>query len=224
MDVLHFGAQTAEPDLRRALVECGRLCYDRGLLTSNDGNLSVRLGEDRILITPSGVSKGRLSPHDLLLIDFQGRPVEEGSGTKPSSETPMHLEVYKHRPDVRAVIHAHPVFATALTVAGLDFPADILPETILLLGDVPVSPYAFPSSAEGAEAIRILIGQHDAILLKQHGTLTCGADLEQALLHLERVEHVAEVYWRARALGHVEHLSADAVQRLMTLREGPAAE
>jgi L-fuculose-phosphate aldolase len=199
-DMLHFDAQASESNLRVALVECGRICYDRRLLTSNDGNLSVRLAGDRVLITPAGVSKGRMSVEDILCIASDGRLTEGSLGSAPSSETPMHLEVYRQRPDVRAVIHAHPVFSTALTVAGLEFPVDILPEAALLLGGVPVTSFATPGTTEDAEAVRPLIGSHDAILLRQHGTLTCGTDLEEALLNLERLEHVAEVFWRAHAL------------------------
>lgn len=216
--MLHFDSRSSESDLRLALVECGRICYDRRLMTSNDGNLSARLDDGRVLITPSGISKGRMRAEDLLLIDMAGRVIGKDTGSHPSSETPMHLEVYGQRSDLQAVIHAHPVFATALTVAGLDFPTDILPETLLLLGEVPVAAYASPSTAEDAEAIRPLIGRHRAILLRQHGTLTCGADLDEALLHLERLEHVAEVFWRARALGHVEHLTPEARRRLDAVR------
>ena len=202
--MLHFDAQASESDLRQALVECGRICYDRKLLTSNDGNLSVRLSRDRVLITPAGVSKGRMSASDILCIDSDGRLTLDSPGHAPSSETPMHLEVYRQRPDVRAVIHAHPVYSTTLTVARLEFPVDLLPEAALFLGGVPVTTFARPGTAEDAAAIRPFIGSHDAILLQRHGTLTCGPDLENALLILERVEHVAEVFWRAYALGSMD--------------------
>jgi L-fuculose-phosphate aldolase len=202
--MLHFDAQASESDLRQALVECGRICYDRRLLSSNDGNLSVRLSGDRVLITAAGVSKGRMSVKDILCIPSDGQIIEDFPGHAPSSEAPMHLEVYRQRPDVRAVIHAHPIFSTTLTTAGLEFPFDILPEAALLRGGVPVTWFATPGTAEDAEAIRPFIGSHDAILLRQHGTLTCGPDLEEALLKLERVEHVAEVFWRAHALQGVE--------------------
>ena len=131
----------------------------------------------------------------------------------------MHLDVYRLRADVRAVIHAHPVFATVLTVAGVDFPADMLPEVILTLGDVPTTAYATPSSEADAEAIRPLIKDYDALLLRQHGSLTVGRDLEEALVHLERVEHVAEVYWRAQLLGTVRRLPAEAQAQLLALHE-----
>lgn len=120
---------------------------------------------------------------------------------------------------MRAVIHAHPVFATALTVAGFEFPADVLPEVVLTLGEVPTTAYATPSSDEDALAVRDLIQSHSAILLRQHGSLTVGEDLEQALIHLERLEHVAEVFWRAHALGHVERIPLEALRQLLAVRD-----
>jgi L-fuculose-phosphate aldolase len=217
--MLHFSASASEDELRLVILECGGVCYARHLMTSNDGNISTRLDNKRVLITPSGISKGRMQAEDLLVIDIEGNVVSSKAGYRPSTETPMHLEVYRQRADVRAVIHAHPVFATALTVAGFGFPADILPEVLLTLGEVPVSAYATPSSHEDAEAIRPLIGAHDAILLRQHGSLTVGKDLEEALIHLERLEHVAEVFWRAQMLGHVEHIPPAAREQLLAVRK-----
>ena len=216
--MLRFLPSSSEAELRSAIVECGKICYDRRLLTSNDGNISVRLGNSQVLITPTGVSKGRLVLEDAMVINLSGNIEQSKAGYQPSSETPMHLEVYKQRPNVRAVIHAHPVFATALTVAGLEFPDDILPEGTLLLGEVPISAYVTPSSDEDAEAIHPLIGSHDAILLRQHGTLTVGRDLEEALILLERLEHVAEVFWRAKMLGHVDHIPRESLDNLHAVR------
>jgi L-fuculose-phosphate aldolase len=136
-----------------------------------------------------------------------------------SSETPMHLEVYQQLPEVRAVIHSHPVFASALTVAGMTFPADVLPETSLLLGEVPVTEYVLPASEEGRHAIRPFVREHRALLLKRHGALTYGANLDEALIHLERIEHVVEVFWRAHLFGRVERLSLAELGRLQDLRE-----
>ena len=217
--MLRFPVYIDEQQLRSAIVECGRLCYERHLLTSNDGNISVRLDENLILITPSGLSKGRMETSDLIVMDLQGKVHQSKRDRRPSSETPMHIEVYKQRPDVRAVIHAHPIFATALTVAGMDFPVDVLPEVMLTLGDVPVSAYATPSSHEDADIVRPLIPNHDAILLRQHGTLTVGKDLEDCLITLERIEHVAEVFWRAQAMGHVERIPLAVSAKLVELRE-----
>ena len=212
-------ASESEEDLRLTILACGITCYERHLLTANDGNISVRVGEDNVLITPSGLCKGRMQTDDLMLLDLEGRILSTKQGYKPSSETPMHLEVYKQRPDVRAVIHAHPVFATTLTVAGFPFPNNVLPEVLLTLDKVPTTRYAMPSSHDDAEAIRELIREHDALLLRQHGTLTVGVDLEAALIALERIEHVAEVFWRAQMLGKVERIPLEAMVRLIVVQE-----
>src|SRR5687767_11322658 len=139
----------------------------------------------------------------VLALVMDAKVLSAKENCQPSSETLMHLEVYKQRSDVRAVLHAHPVFATALTVAGIHFPADVLPEVILTLGNVPTTAYAIPASHEDAEVIRPFIKDHNALLLRQHGSLTVGVDLDEALIHLERMEHVAEIFWRAQMLGTV---------------------
>jgi L-fuculose-phosphate aldolase len=217
--MLNFPFSANESDLRRAIVECGRIAYERHLMTSNDGNISARMENGNILITPSGTSKGRLNLDDMLVVDLDGNVISSRPDRKPSSETPMHLEVYRHREDVRAVVHAHPIFATTLTVAGLDFPVDILPEVLLTLGDVPTTEYATPSSHEDADVIRPFLKTHNAILLRQHGSLTYGKNLDQALIHLERIEHVSEIYWRAKMLGEVKRVPPDAQAKLIELRE-----
>jgi len=219
MNRLRFSPLATERDLRLAIVECGRIAYERHLLSSNDGNISVRLGEN-VLITPSGICKGRLEPEDLLVIDLDGRILKAQARRrlKVSSETPMHLEVYHQRPDVRAVLHAHPIFATALTIAGLPFPVDVLPEVLLTLGEVPVTEYSTPSSEEDAAAVRNQVRDHDALLLCQHGSLTVGPDLDVALNHLERIEHVAQAVFTARQLGSVRTLPPEALEKLKATR------
>ena len=217
--MLNFAPSTSETDLRLAIVECGRVCYERHLMTSNDGNISVRMDDGHILITPSGISKGRLQTEDLLVVDLDGNIISAMTDRRPSSETPMHLEVYKQREDVRAVIHAHPIFATTLTVSGLEFPVDVLPEVLLTLGNVPITAYATPSSHEDADAIRPFVKDHNALLLCQHGSLTYGKNLDEALMHLERIEHVSEIYWRAKMLGNVKRVPPEAQAQLLLLRE-----
>jgi L-fuculose-phosphate aldolase len=216
--MLRFFKDMTENDLRQAIIESGRICYERHLLTSNDGNISVRLDKGRVLITPSGICKGRMDLADLLLVEIDGKVISAREGCKPSSETPMHLEVYKQRPDVNAVLHAHPVFATTLTVSDSPFPVDVLPEVLLTLGEVPTTRYATPSSHDDAEAIRELIKSHDALLLRQHGSLTVGKDLDTALTALERIEHVAEVFWRAQMLGKVNRIPDADVAELLKIR------
>lgn len=217
--MLNFPASITESDLRLAILECGRIAYERHLMTSNDGNISARMENGNVLITPSGISKGRLNPGDMLVVDLDGNILSSRPDRKPSSETPMHLEVYRHRGDVRAVVHAHPIFATTLMVAGLEFPVDVLPEVLLTLGDVPITDYATPSSHEDAEVIRPFIKDHNAMLLRQHGSLTYGRNLEEALIHLERIEHVSEIYWRAKMLGEVKRVPPEAQAKLIELRE-----
>jgi len=216
MTLLIFTPSTPESQLRNAILECGRICYDRGLMTSNDGNISIRLDATRVLITAAGVCKGRMEAGDILIVDMNGAPIISWKGLRPSSETPMHLEVYKQRPDIHAVIHAHPVYATTLTVANQTFPDDILPEVALTLKKVPITAYATPSSHQDAEVVRPLIRDHDALLLRQHGSLTVGPDLNQALIHLERLEHVAQVYWNAQMLGTVTRIPPAELERLYT--------
>jgi L-fuculose-phosphate aldolase len=217
--MLNFPASSTELELRLAIIECGRITYNRHLTTSNDGNISIRMSDGNVLITPSGLSKGRLNPDDLLIVDLDGNVISSRPDRKPSSETPMHLEVYKHREDVYAVLHAHPIFATTLTVAGLEFPCDVLPEVLLTLGDVPITEYATPSSHEDALVIRPFLKTHNAMILRQHGSLTYGKNLDEALIHLERIEHVAEIYWRAKMLGEVKRVPPEAQAKLIELRE-----
>ena len=217
--MLNFSASATETDLRSAVIECGRIAYERHLMTSNDGNISVRMSNGCVLITPSGISKGRLALDDMLVVDLDGKIISSREDRKPSSETPMHLEVYKHREDVRAVVHAHPIFATTLTVADLEFPIDVLPEVLLTMGEVPITRYATPSSHEDAEVIRPFVKDHNAMLLRQHGSLTFGKNLEEALIHLERIEHVSEIYWRAKMMGTVQRVPPEAQAQLISLRE-----
>ncbi len=193
---------------RTSLIEIGRIAYQRGLLTANDGNISVRLPDGNILITPSGLCKGRLTPEDLLVITPQGEVVQAAPGRRPTSEQPMHLEVYRLRPDVRAVLHAHPPYAVALTVAGFDLRDDFLPEVRMTLGSIPTTDFALPASPQNAAAIRALIPHHDALMLRQHGSLTVGRTLEEALINLERLEHTARVQYLAQTLGRIVPLPA----------------
>ncbi len=151
--------------------------------------------------------------------DVDGNIISSRPDRKPSSETPMHLEVYKARDDVRAVVHAHPIFATTLTVADLEFPVDVLPEVLLTLGNVPITAYATPSSHEDAVVIRPFLKDHNALLLCQHGSLTYGKNLDEALIHLERIEHVSEIYWRAKMLGTVKRVPPETQAQLVLLRE-----
>jgi len=197
---------------RSAIVEIGRWCYDRGFVAAYDGNLSCRVGPDLIAATPTALCKGRLRPEDIVILDGAGRPVE---GRHPaSSEILLHLEIYKERPDVGGVVHAHPPTATGFAVARLPLAQCVLPEVILTLGSIPLAPYATPATAEVPASIRPKLRTHNAFLLANHGTVTVGRTLAEAYYTLEKVEQFARVMLVARQLGRVSVPSRDDVQRL----------
>ena len=189
--------------LRQEIIRVTRIVANQGLIRSSDGNISVRLAADRFLVTPSGLYKMSMEPDDPILVDATGKMIEGKPGLKATSEVGMHLEVYRQRPDVNAVLHAHPPYATALTIAGIPFPTDLLPEVLIALGEVPTASYATPGTPALAESINALITEHDAVMLSNHGSITVGQTLEEALIALERLEHAAYTYHLACALGEL---------------------
>jgi len=202
---------------RQDVVTVCHLMHQKNLIAATDGNVSVRLGPDRILSTPSGLHKGLIKPEHLIVTDMQGRTLA-GRG-QPTSEMPLHLAVYEVRADVRAVIHAHPPIATAFSIAGVPLDQCIIPEVVFTLGSIPTTEYATPSTPEGADVIRRYIGTCDALILSHHGAVTVAEDVLHAYYKLEKLEHAAQVTLAARQLGPVRTLSADEVQKLMALRE-----
>lgn len=203
--------------LRREMCEVGRRVHARGLVGGTDGNLSVRVGGDRVLISPSGTCIGMLEPGDFVMIDMAGRALQ---GTrKPSSERWMHLSVYAERPDITAALHAHPPITVAFTVAGFQLPQCALPEVILSFGQVPVTAYATPATPEGAVIVRDLIKRHDVLVLDRHGSLTVGKSPLDALFKLEKLEHGMQVLLAAHQLGGVRSLPASEIAKLAGLRE-----
>lgn len=219
---LQFSPQASEAELRAAVVEAGRSLYESGLMISNDGNISVRTADGHILMTPSGACKGRIAPEDLLVIDLDGKIVKQASdpSLKPTSEQPMHLEVYRQRPDVRAVIHTHLVYANALVISKGAIRMDVIPEAAVTFGELPVTAYTMPSSAQNAAAIRNLIADHDTILIRNHGVLAVGKDLSDALILVERLEHVAKTLTFAEMLGSVNPLPAEMRETIAKSRRG----
>ncbi len=205
--------------LRREIVEMGRRMWQRGFVAANDGNISVRLDDDLLLTTPTGVSKGFMTPEMILRVDPEGRVLSRGTEWRPSSELKMHLEVYRRREDVSAVVHAHPPYSTAFAVAGIALDQCALAEAVFTLGSVPIAPYATPSTEGIPQAIRPLLQQTDAILLANHGALTLGADLLSAYFRMETLEHAAQIIFLSKQLGKTEPLSRDEVEKLMALRE-----
>jgi L-fuculose-phosphate aldolase len=216
------GRRVPEHELRQEMVRVGRLMWERGYVAATDGNLSARLGGDRILVTGSGLCKGFLATDDLVVIRASGEPVSHaaawGRQQQPSSEISMHLEVYRQRPDVSAVIHAHPPLATAFSIAGVSLARCVIPEVIVTLGAIPTAGYATPGTAEVPASIREAIQDYDAILLAHHGSLTVGCTLWEAYLRLEKVEHTAQITLAAQQLGQVRTLAPEAVQKLADKR------
>jgi L-fuculose-phosphate aldolase len=205
-----------EKEQRREICTVGRRMYARGLVVAAEGNLSVRLDAQRILVTPAGSCKGRLAPEDLLITDLEGKVL---SGTRrPSSEMQMHLIYYRSRPDVRAICHAHPPTATGFAAAGRALEEAVLPEVIVGLGKIPLAPYGTPGTWELCAGLEPLVHNYDAILLENHGVVTCGSDLSTAHQRLETVEQFARVMLTAELLGGPHLLPREEVQKLIAAR------
>lgn len=204
----------SEYRLRQEIIRVTRTVAAQKLVRSSDGNISIRLDDNRFLVTPSGLYKMSMEADDALIVDFEGKLLQGREGLRPTSELNMHLEVYRQRPDVSAVLHAHPPYATALTIAGLPFPTDYMPEVLLALGNVPTAPYARPGTAALAESIREPIRNHNNILLSHHGSLSIGRTLEVTLISLERMEAAAYTFYLARALGQAVPLPAEELKAL----------
>src|SRR3954468_8189242 len=205
-----------ESSARKLIVEIGKLLYDRSYVVSSDGNVSIRLDENTVLATPTMTCKGRMTEDSLAVTDPSGKPLTQ---RKPSSELAMHLLIYQERPDVKAVCHAHPPHGTAFAVAGLPIDQPILSEVILTLGCVPLAEYGTPSTDELSDAMRPLVKHHNALLMANHGAVAYGSELWQAWDRLETLEHTARIAILSRLLGGSKNLSADAVEKLINVRE-----
>ncbi len=206
----------SEATLRAEIVEVGRRLYARGYTASNDGNISVRLDDHRLLMTPKSVCKGFMDAAMMCITDLSGTKL--AGDRDPSSEMQMHLEVYRQRPDAMAVVHAHPPTATGFAVAGIPLDRAVLAEVVTTLGSVPIAEYATPSTKELPEAVRKYVKAHDGMLLANHGALTLGSDLFSAYYKMETIEHFAKISLVARLLGGERLLSRQEVDRLQGLR------
>src|SRR5688572_23082759 len=205
-----------EQTARREIVRVGKLLYDRSYVVSSDGNVSVRLDDGRVLATPTQTCKGRMTEDSLALTDLDGKPLND---RRASSELAMHLLIYRERPDVKSVCHAHPPHGSAFAVAGLAIDEPILSEVILTLGCVPLAEYGTPSTEELSKAMRPLLKHHNALLMANHGAVAYGADLWQAFDRMETLEHTARIAILARMLGGSKNLPADAIEKLINVRE-----
>lgn len=196
------------------ICEIGRRMYERNMVAANDGNLSVKIGEDEILCTPTGISKGYMTPECICLINKKGEILHANEGYKPSSEIKMHLRVYQERPDVKAVVHAHPVYATTFAIAEQPLEAPILTEAVVSLGRVPVARYARPSTDEVPDSVAEYVQEVDAMLLAHHGALTYGDDLLEAYMRMESVEFYARQLYQTACIGVRKELTPAQVEEL----------
>jgi L-fuculose-phosphate aldolase len=209
------GAARARADL----VECCRRLHARDLIGAGEGNVSVRVGPDRFLVTPAATNKGYLAEADLVTVDGAGRVVE-GAG-RASSELSMHLAGYAARPDVQAIVHAHPITAVALTVAGVPPPDDLVPEAAVTLGPIAIAPFATPGTAEVPASLAPLLAGHDVFLLERHGAVTFGRTLAEAYDRMETLERVARIAVTARLLGSCTPLPAEAIAQVLAAAGKP---
>lgn len=207
----------SELEHKKDICEIGRRIYLNGFVAANDGNISIRINENEILATPTAVSKGFMTPDMIVKVDLEGNLIS--GRLRPSSELKMHLDVYKNREDVKAVVHAHPPTATGFSVAGIPLDEMIMPEVIISLGTVPVAEYGTPSTMELPDAIRKYLACHDGILLENHGALTVGTDLYNAYFKMETIELAAKINLTARLLGKVNEISSDNVKKLYSVRK-----
>src|SRR5487761_2369084 len=210
------GAVKTEEQHRRDICVAGGWMHERGYVASTDGNMSVRLGPDRILTSPTCLSKGMMTPDDLVITDLEGRRL--GGSRKASSELPMHLLIYRLRPDVNAVCHAHPITATGYASAGLALNKALLSEAVMALGSVPLAQYGTPGTPELTDSIEPYVQSHDAILMANHGVVTYGADLLTAFYRMETVEHFARVALVTELLHKQVLLSREDVEKLLAAR------
>ena len=207
-----------EYEIKKQICEIGKRIYNRGMVASNDGNISVKLNDNEFLCTPTGVSKGFMTPEYICKVDAKGNVLQAYEGFKPSSEIKMHMRVYKERPDVNSVVHAHPVYATSFAIAGIPLTEPIMPEAVFALGCVPIAEYGTPSTEEIPDAVSKYLPYYDAVLLENHGALAFSDSLLNAYHKMESVEFYAQLLYQAKMLGGPKPLSEEQVQRLYEIR------
>lgn len=207
-----------EFEIKKQICEIGKRIYDRGMVAANDGNISVKLNDNEFLCTPTGVSKGFMTPEYICKVDRDGKVIQANGNFKPSSEIKMHMRVYKERPDVGAVVHAHPMYATGFAIAGIPLTQPIMPEAVITLGCVPIAEYGTPSTEEIPEAVSKYLQSFDAVLLENHGALSYADNLLNAYHKMESVEFYAHLLYISKQLGGPKELSQSQVQRLYEIR------
>ena len=207
-----------EYEIKKEICDIGRRIYDRNMVAANDGNISVKLSDNEFLCTPTGVSKGFMTPEYICKIDAQGNVIQSNDGFRPSSEIKMHMRVYQERPDVKSVVHAHPVYATSFACAGIPLTQPVMTEAVLTLGYVPIAKYGRPSTMEIPDAVSEYVQHFDAMLLANHGALTYADSLLGAYLKMESVEFYAQVLYQTRMLGEPKELTPKQVEELYEIR------
>ena len=207
-----------EYEIKKQICDIGKRIYDKGMVAANDGNISVKLNDNEFLCTPTGVSKGFMTPEYICKVDAEGKVIQANAGFKPSSEIKMHMRVYKHRPDVKSVVHAHPMYATAFAIAGIPLTQPIMPEAVIALGCVPIAEYGTPSTDEIPDAVEKYLPYFDAVLLENHGALTFSDSLLAAYHKMESVEFYAQLLTISKQLGGAQELSKAQVERLYEIR------
>jgi L-fuculose-phosphate aldolase len=211
------GWSEEETRLRNAICEIGRLCYQRFYIVGGDGNISARMSDGSILITPAGAMKGFLEPRQIAHIGMDGEPVD--SGPNASTERGIHIVAYEERPEMKAVVHAHPPHAVAMTIAGIDLQTPFIPEIIVTIGSIPTVPFVTPGTRELGDSIRDTLKCSDTVLMTHHGSVTLGANLLDAYKKLDMVEHTAKILYLAHSVGHARPLDKGKVGKLLDTRE-----
>jgi L-fuculose-phosphate aldolase len=218
MAMMGSGTVMNEWKMRELMCEIGRRIYNNGFAAANDGNISFKLSEDRVLCTPTRVSKGFMKPDDLCVVDLDGKQVS--GKRKRSSEILLHLTVMKARADIRSCVHCHPPHATAFAVAREPIPKCVLPEIEVFLGEVAIAPYETPGSQKFADTVLPFVKDTETILLANHGTLTYGADLEDAYFKTEIIDAYCRILLLAKQLGQVNYYGDEKAAELIKLKAG----
>ncbi|MCL2865462.1 MAG: class II aldolase/adducin family protein [Lachnospiraceae bacterium] len=204
--------------IKKEMCEIGKRVYERGMVAANDGNFSVKLNENEFLCTPTGVSKGFMTPEYICKVDAEGNVIQANRGFKPSSEIKMHMRVYKERPDVKSVVHAHPLYATTFAIAGIPLTQPIMPEAVIALGCVPIAKYGTPSTMEIPDAVSEHLQYFDAVLLENHGALAYSVSLLDAYHKMESLEFYAQLLYQSRMIGGPQELTQEQVEKLYDIR------
>ena len=207
-----------EYEIKKQICDIGKRIYNRGMVAANDGNISVKLNDHEFLCTPTGVSKGFMTPDYICKVDETGKVLQANGSFRPSSEIKMHMRVYRERPDVKSVVHAHPMFATSFAIAGIPLTQPIMPEAVIALGCVPIAEYGTPSTEEIPDAVSKYLQYFDAVLLANHGALTYSDSLTNAYYKMESLEFYAELLFKSKQLGGPKELSDEQVNRLFEIR------